>query len=272
MSSIDRMRGAFRFWLLSHPDETILRWLYRAVLAATVVVVALDYGELTQQSAANAVPAVGEPDSTRAPVIRHQRGTRYEVPSQEMEAKLNGKMTFDLVDDGRLVAIGTITPGTAKVFAAEVEKRGAYIKTVVLQSPGGSVNDALAMGRLIRARKFATEVGKGHYCASSCPLVFAGGVTRHVGAKAAIGVHQVFAPPQPGLATPADGMESAQRIAATAESYLRDMGVDLGVWVHAMQTPKNEIYYFSPAELQELKLVTESPDGANAKARGRRKS
>src|SRR3989442_1259589 len=70
---------------------------------------------------------------------------------------------------------------------------GGYIKTVVLNSPGGSVADAMAIGRLIRAKKFATEVEAAKYCASSCPLVFAGGIERRAGEKAVIGVHQVAA-------------------------------------------------------------------------------
>jgi len=127
----------------------------------------------------------------------------------------------------------------------------------VLRSPGGSVQDALAMGRLIRDKQFATEVEAGRYCASSCPLVFAGGTERRAGAKAAIGVHQVFAVGQTALSQ-ADGMDSAQRISATAQKYLREMGVDLGVWVHAMETPRDELYYFQPAELLELKLATEA--------------
>jgi len=62
------------------------------------------------------------------------------------------------------------------------------VKTVVLRSPGGSVQDALAMGRLIREKQFATEVEAGRYCASSCPLVFAGGaagklVCAYIGAR-----------------------------------------------------------------------------------------
>ncbi|MEJ2509612.1 MAG: hypothetical protein P8009_09080, partial [Gammaproteobacteria bacterium] len=209
-------------------------------------------------------PGLDSPATAPLPTIKRERGARHGVPSRKMAARLNGKMTFDLVGGGRLMATGTIVPGTAKAFAAEVKKRGGYIKTVMLQSPGGSVNDALAMGRLIRARKFATEVGKDAYCASSCPLVFAAGVKRRAGAKAAIGVHQIYAPPQPGLDTAADGFDSAQRIAATAEGYLRDMGVDLGVWLKAMETPKDELYYFSPAELVKLKLATEAA-GAKAK-------
>ena len=92
-------------------------------------------------------------------------------------------MTFELVGGGKLMATGTITPGISQAFAAEVGKHGDYIKTVVLNSPGGSVTDALAMGRLIREKKFATEVEAGKYCASSCPLVFAGGVERRAGDK-----------------------------------------------------------------------------------------
>src|SRR3954452_6892588 len=82
-------------------------------------------------------------------------------------------MSFDLRADGRLMATGTIRPGTAKVFAAELEKRGNYVKTVLLHSPGGSVSDAIEMGRLIRQQQFATEVESGRYCASSCPLAAA---------------------------------------------------------------------------------------------------
>ena len=37
------------------------------------------------------------------------------------------------------MATGTIMPGTAKAFADEIDKRGAYVKTVVLHSPGGSL-------------------------------------------------------------------------------------------------------------------------------------
>jgi hypothetical protein len=272
VSAIDSVRFAVRVWLLGRPDETILRWLYRGVLVATVTVVALDYGDLSLQTTENASAARTLPGTAPLPQIKRERGARLGAPSRQMEAKLRETMTFDLVGDGRLMATGTISYGTAKAFAAEIEKRGAYVKTVVLQSPGGSVQDALDMGRLVRAKKFSTEVERGHYCVSSCPLVFAGGVTRRAGAKAAIGVHQVFAPAQPGLSTPADGMDSAQRIAATAESYLRDMGVDLAVWVRAMETPHDELYYFTPKEMIELKLATDAAGGAIAKDRGKAKS
>lgn len=113
------------------------------------------------------------------------------------------------------------------------------------------------MGRLIRSKKFYTEVEAGRYCASSCPLVFAGGLERRAGVKALIGVHQVSSGMRE-LVPLRDGMEDAQRISAACQKYLRDMGVDLGVWVHAMETPKDELYYFKPAELVSLKLATQA--------------
>jgi hypothetical protein len=169
-------------------------------------------------------------------------------------------MTFELVQDGRLLATGTIQPGSAELFAAEVEKRGGSIKTVVLHSPGDSVNDALAMGRLIRKHGFATEVER--LCASSCPLVFAGGAERRAGEKAAIGVHQVFSAAS-SAARPTSPMESAQRVAVECQKYLREMGVDPLVWVHAMETPKERLYYFRADELLALKLT--SGHGRNPK-------
>lgn len=164
-------------------------------------------------------------------------------------------MTFELVGGGRLMATGTITPGLSEAFAAEVGKRGDYIKTVVLNSPGGSVTDALAMGRLIREKKFATEVEAGKYCASSCPLLFAGGVERRAGDKAAIGVHQIAAIGSANAA-PRDEMDVAQRISARCQRYLGDMGINLQAWVHAMETPHDKLFVFKPDELKSLNIVT----------------
>jgi hypothetical protein len=165
-------------------------------------------------------------------------------------------MTFDLVSGGKLMATGTITPGLSENFAAEVGKHGDYIKTVVLNSPGGSVADAMAMGRLIREKKFATEVEAGKYCASSCPLMFAGGVERRAGNRAAIGVHQVAVSATPALGRPRDEMSIAQNISARCQRYLGDMGINLQVWVHAMETPHDRLFVFKPDELKSLNIVT----------------
>jgi len=255
------VRTRLQQWLGDRPDDTVLRWLFGAMLIATVAVIALDYVQMLQAAdrKASASPALTPPDTampSAEPLPSRRDGQRRPGLLRTADKALAAPVSFELAGGGRLVATGTIVPGAAEAFATEVERRGSYVKTVVLHSPGGSVQDALKIGRLIRERQFNTEVGDGRYCASSCPLIFAGGVERLAGPKAAIGVHQVSALTAAANATMADGMSSAQRVSAEVQRYLRDMGVDSQVWVHAMETPANELFYFKPDELLELKLAT----------------
>jgi hypothetical protein len=260
------MSQRFHVWLSGNPDDAILRWIFRSIVAVTIAVLAADLATTNGW--------ISQPDPTLAPVETRQASPEFASPSvpsilapflpggdkrltplPQPDGAMARPMTFELVGGGKLMATGTITPGLSEAFAAEVGKRGDYIKTVVLNSPGGSVTDALAMGRLIRERKFATEVESGKYCASSCPLVFAGGAERRAGDKAAIGVHQVAAISSVSAA-PRDEMDVAQRISARCQRYLGDMGINLQAWVHAMETPHDKLFVFKPDELKSLNIVT----------------
>jgi hypothetical protein len=248
-------RDRLAAWLAHRPDDALLRTIFAAMLVGTAGVLALDYQELAARAAD---PGTVEPASRTVPAeplpaVEPDRDGPG--PATQPSGRLRQAMSFDLIGDGRLMATGTIQPGTAAAFAAEIGKRGGYVKTVILRSPGGSVTDALAMGRLIRSKGFATEVETGGYCASSCPLVFAGGVQRRAAPKASIGVHQVTALSSDGKRVEG-GAGSAQRVSALCQKYLREMGVDLQVWVHAMETPADRLYYFKPDELLSLKLAT----------------
>jgi hypothetical protein len=249
------LRASLLGWLQGSADDDVLRWLYRGLLAATVLVVALDYADLQKNAAVRDATAAATEQPTVVPLPARQDSRRFVLPAQQSSAKPGAQMTFDLHGGGKLEAIGIITPGTARAFAEEVGKRGTYITTVVLQSPGGSVSGALAMGRLIREKKFSTEVDSGRYCASACPLVFAGGIERRAQANAAIGVHEVAAVGNESMSAAA-GLQHGQQISAECQQYLRDMGIDLEVWVHAVETPNDRLYYFRPDELLALKLAT----------------
>ena len=270
MTPTEAPRSRFQRWLADRPDDAVLRWLFALALSATLGVLALDFLELQglslDPSIAPGLTVPAGPGDPREP------GDERRMSPERRDGRLGARMSFDLLENGRLVAKGTIEPGTADAFAAEVTKRGSYIKTVVLESPGGSVSDALKMGRLIRQKGFATEVEGGRTCASSCPLVFAGGSERRAGPKAAIGVHQVSAWAEKGTPRLAGGMESAQRVSAECQRYLREMGIDLEVWVHAMETPKEKLYFFKPDELVALKLATQNTGGKPAAPEARARS
>jgi len=250
------LRGRVIEWLRDRPDDKILRAVFATMVVATAVWLAVDYFELYGAALTPRMASLpsGTPAALPLPVLRRTEQSDPRMP--RFDDKLRAPMSFDLAPGGRLMATGTIVPGTAATFAAEVEKRGSYVTTVVLASPGGSVSDALSMGRLIRDKKFTTEVEPERYCASSCPLVFAGGSVRRAGDKAAIGVHQVSAMAPTDLRAD-EGMQDAQLVSAACQRYLTEMGVDPGVWLHAMETPSNRLFYFRPDELLALKLATE---------------
>src|SRR3954454_7530818 len=255
----------FYGWLSDNPDERVLRWIFRSIVAGTIAALAADLatgqGWISASDLGSSLPETRQAlpgldlpvPSVLAPWL--PGGDKRLMPLPQPDGAMAKAMTFELVGGGRLMATGTITPGISEAFAAEVGKRSDYIKTVVLNSPGGSVTDALAMGRLIREKKIATEVEAGKYCASSCPLVFAGGIERRAGDKAAIGVHQVAAISS-ASAAPRDEMDVAQRISARCQRYLGDMGISLQVWVHAMETPHDRLFIFKPDELKSLNIVT----------------
>src|ERR1700724_1127249 len=270
MAQSSTMQQRFHAWLIDKADEAILRLIFRSVLMVTIAGLAIDLAGANGWIADPAAPAeIGENSpafdlpgivpSILAPLL--PSGDKRLVPLPQPGGALAQPMTFDLVHDGKLMENGPITPGISQSFGAEFERHSDYIKTVVLNSPGGSVADALAMGRLIRDRKLATEVEAGQSCASSCPLVFAGGVERRAGEKAAIGVHQVAAIKSAANGAPRDDMSVAQNISARCQRYLADMGVSLQVWVHAMETPHDRLFVFRSDELKSLNLVTAAASG-----------
>jgi hypothetical protein len=275
------IRQRFHAWLSENADEAILRWIFRSALLVVIAVLAADLAsfngwiiypdpvaapaEIREDSPALNLP--GLLPSVLAPLLPDS--DNHLMPLPQPDRAMAKPMTFELVGGGRLMASGTITQGISQNFAEEAERHGEYIKIVVLNSPGGSVSDAMAIGRLIREKKFATEVEAGKYCVSSCPLVFVGGVDRRAGEKAMIGVHQVAAIRSAADGAPRDEMSVAQNISARCQHYLGDMGVNLQVWVHAMETPHDKLFVFKPDELQSLNVVTAAAAPATGPARAK---
>ncbi|WDR01683.1 hypothetical protein PSQ19_13120 [Devosia algicola] len=236
-------------WLGSIDDGSIMRFAFFALLFGTLSVLYVDFRELTAADTALAAPlqpilppfSPGGPDATSAPEITTD------------PAILRAPLVISLEPGGILRLTGTIEPGSDTRFAKEIAARGEYVETVSLDSPGGSVMDALAIGALIRDKGFATEVAAGALCASSCPLVLAGGVERLASDKAAIGVHQIYAAamstdPVALSRTAGLAISSAQSTTARVSRYLTSSGVDPALWLHALETPPDRLYYLSTEE------------------------
>ncbi|WP_147306435.1 COG3904 family protein [Methylovirgula sp. 4M-Z18] len=203
--------------------------------------------------------------------------------------------------------ITTDTPGE---FARVFQAMGNARLPIVIQSPGGEVHAALEIGRMIRRRGLDIAVGltrfsdcgpsdatcakrpgfAGYrgavssgtaYCASACPLVFAGGVKRDAGRSAFVGVHQIIrylihyrqgpdghsvevSRDATGQTQWTDGPEAQTSVAQYQElaTYFRQMGVDDGVVPLMLKTPNASMHWMSRAELFDTLLATDSTDAS----------
>jgi hypothetical protein len=196
------------------------------------------------------MPTVVEPAST-------QRDKRL-VSVPQPDDTLSRPMSFELASGGRLMATGTITPGSSQVLLRRLKSAVTTSRRLFLTRPVDPSQTPLRSG-VIRKRNFATRVEAGRYCASACPLVFAGGVERRVEPKAVIGVHQIAAVKSAAGGPSPDEMSLAQRASAQCLAYLVEMGVNPRVWVHAMETPHDRLFVFPPDELAAMKLMTADP-------------
>ena len=237
-------------------DGLMMRGAFFGLLAAAGAFVLVDLREL---SLANAALPGHDPMTTDAPVLPPALTDGVpQAPPVEPESPpevLRHPMRFELLPEGVMKAEGSIDVGAADRFAREIEARGEYVKAVLLNSPGGSVEDALAMSTLIRQKKLDTKVATKALCASSCPLVFAGGVGRVAEPDAVVGVHQVFSAGQE-RPSPEQAMSGAQRMTARIARHLDEMGIGNGLWIHALETPPDRIYYLTPKEMAEYRLTT----------------
>ena len=265
-------KGAARL-LARTTDDRMLVGVFWMMLAIAAVVLTLDLRQMREDAptlpgASPALPmrlmpeiALPRVGPVQLPSIRLP-GTGSPPPNElrtDPDA-LREPLTASLVRGGTLLLRGAIDVGSAGRVAAELDARGEYVALVSLDSPGGSVADALAIAAMLRERGLPVRVEAGALCASSCPLALAGGMVREVSRQANVGVHQIFAAED--IVT--DGMARAQQTTARIGRHLAAMGVDGALWLHAMETPKDRLYYLTPDELTGYNLATVLIDAPGA--------
>ncbi len=237
-------------------DGALMRCVFYGLVCASVAFLAIDMREITVANAElPGFDPMHEDQPVLPPALTDGRPAAPPVEPASPSEVLRQKMTFDLKPGGVLLAEGTIDPGAAGRFAEEIEARGEYVKTVQLNSPGGSVDDAIAMSKLIRDRKLETKVVSRALCASSCPIAFAGGAERIAEKDAVIGVHQVFNGSRERPSAE-QAMSSAQSTTARVARHLEEMGIASGLWLYALETPPDRLYYLTGKEMTDFRLVT----------------
>lgn len=108
---------------------------------------------------------------------------------------------------------------------------------VHLDSAGGQVVSAIAIGRLLRQMKGIARIDPGSSCFSACIYVLAGAPYRVVQPGAVLGVHKPYDPDDDRL--PAAQRESKQaRLDAFVRAYLKEMNVPPALYDAMLQAPQ----------------------------------
>lgn len=178
-------------------------------------------------------------------------------------------------------ASGAITADSARDFMLFAHGRDLSNAIVVLDSDGGSVHGAIALGREIRRRALTTMVGRAvdlaspaeHEteravlspradCESMCAFVLLGGVRRSVPQEARVMVHQIWLGDRRDDPTAAnysaEDLVLVQRDIGKLAQYTADMGATTDLLDLTLRIPPWEpMHALTRDELRRTRLATE---------------
>ena len=160
---------------------------------------------------------------------------------------------------------GTITKGLADQFKETlISSEGP---AVYLNSPGGDLQEALTIGRLIREAGKLTGIGslegvdtwegtdrpmdfpENGKCESACAYAFMGGKERTLG-SGKLGLHRFYSTER-GLTS-----DEAQFLSGLLVEYMVEMGVDARLFLAASKEGAAGMYYVSEAESLDYAIIT----------------
>ena len=186
---------------------------------------------------------------------------------------------FDCQPDcrGWVSAVGVITADSPGVFEDFARGRPLEGATIVLDSSGGSVNDAILLGRRWRQLGIRTTVGVSvesptthgiqarvapdAYCESMCVFLLLAGKSRYVPEGAHVRVHQIWmgdrAEDAKAASYTAQDMMIVERDIGRLAKYTFDMGGAGDLLSLALNVPPwEDLHELSSAELQTTHLST----------------
>lgn len=209
-----------------------------------------------------------------------------------------------------IAASGEIGAETPALFARVLKQAGRLKLPVLIDSPGGNVDAAIEIGRMIRKAGLDTAVARTRYegctpgdgactlpparkgiyrgvasnaeayCASACPLILAGGVSRSASVQSYVGVHQFRTTwtreriNYRDTLRIANGRKTLTRKVVSREvsqydrfgidepsgkkvaAYLSQMGVSSMLVTEMEKAPFTSLNWLTPARMIELKLIT----------------
>ena len=198
-------------------------------------------------------------------IVANAASMSVRVEQPDFYKRVSQNSAWDIILDGEIDAT------TPKRVAEALAKTGNDGADVYINSPGGNLLAGMKIGTLIRQAGANTYIGSlirnpafntsgkivvkepiAGSCYSACTLAFLGGVYRYTVGNSQFGVHRFSSSSQ--LSTEND-LDEAQIVSAAISNYIRDMGVDPGLFNLMVESGKDSIRLLSEEELTNLNVV-----------------
>jgi hypothetical protein len=175
---------------------------------------------------------------------------------------------------GWVAAVGVVMGDTVNEFDAFAREHELFGATIVLNSSGGSVNDAIALGRRWRDLEMLTTVGVSieadgsgtyiapqAYCESMCVFLLLSGTVRYVPNGAHVRVHQIWlgdrAHDAKAAIYSAHDLTIVERDIGRLAKYTFEMGGSGDLLLLSLSVPPwSDLYELSAIEMRSTNLVT----------------
>jgi hypothetical protein len=141
---------------------------------------------------------------------------------------------------------------------ARLAKCHVYGTRYEINSRGGSVSAAMAIGRIFRKERAALFVDG--TCISACVLILAGAIQREIGDSAVVGIHRPYLGTTPQRSVTTDQVKNAYRaVLQDMRAYLREMNVTERLADDMLATEPESAHILTQAELKAYGLSGVDP-------------
>lgn len=146
---------------------------------------------------------------------------------------------------------GTITAGDLRKIVAAVAPPAVFPKYFTLESPGGDMVEAMAIGRFIRETASGTLVLK--HCASACVLALIAGISRSALEGSGVGLHRPYYESKEfaGLSLP-DAEKKYKALREATRRYLEEMEMPTETIEKMFSISSDDVYYLTPLEKERV--------------------
>jgi hypothetical protein len=170
--------------------------------------------------------------------------------------QLNGKIRGE-IDASAPIRLNQLIDDARQKAHLEKRSMGLGSLDFEIDSAGGSVNAAMAIGRLFRKERATIMVPHWGSCHSACVLVLAGAVGRLVGGK--VGIHRPYLEVPQQQVAPEKVRELYQKMLLDMRAYLREMNVSEQLADAMLRIEPGQLRILSDTALSAYGLVTVDP-------------